>query len=893
MKTNLLILFFVSLFGYASAQGGACPAGFRRVKVTVIPDNKPTEITWAVVSKGGVPLLSGTIGTDSLCIPADSCVRFTIRDAGGDGICCAQGAGRYMVWYDGQLVRSNYKFTSAETMWMGCPSCQPGPTERQIRIFINPDQYPAEISWNLMNGDGDTLSKGRTFGDTVCVPATGCLRFKMLDSFGDGICCNFGQGSYQVFSADSLLFSGGSYTFTDNKIENCPPGYDCSSAIPVSPDTFTTFYDDTWYRFKPDTTGRYVISTCNIGNTCSTKIWVYDYCNNLQPTEGNASTIAYSNSGCGSQALLSVILEKNIQYYIRIGDEADQCNPDPVSWALSFTGPIVGCMDSTSCTYNPLATVNDNSLCLYNPNPNCPEQPDLIVQSDLLRTSFKFDSLDNNDPCFIQEGCLKGMGKRYILRFSTRIENIGDADYYIGRPPASPSIPSSQWIWDPCHGHWHYKGYAEYLLFDKNSNPIPAGFKAGFCVMDLNCSIGGGIPKYNCTNQGVTAGCGDIYDRSLKCQWVDVTEVDTGSYTLVARVNWDNSPDKLGRTESNLFNNWGQFCVKLSKNSSGRRFATVLPQCNPFVDCQGQVFGSARRDCKGVCQGTAVHGDVNNDTLRNEADLEEYLHGISEGNMASTPCSDLNGDSALNVVDAAMLLHCLHHEDSTGHADHCEFGPLFMDMGSVVKIGVDTVNAAAGYADLNMLNTQDEVSAFQFRISGVVPDSVQFIGLGDSGMVHLMGMPNGNILSVMAGNRLPRHTQPTRFLRLYFDSITGQQLCVAAVQAALSPDLHMLAPQTGACKNLQPVSRVKSISGNGSCRVVPNPFSGETLLHFPQTEGRAFDFSLFDAQGKRVFAERGIRNSPYRLDASRLNSGLYRFVLHGGESYSGTLMLER
>jgi hypothetical protein len=75
--------------------------------------------------------------------------------------------------------------------------------------------------------------------------------------------------------------------------------------------------------------------------------------------------------------------------------------------------------------------------------------------------------------------------------------------------------------------------------------------------------------------------------------------------------------------------------------------------------------------------------------------------------------------------------------------------------------------------------------------------------------------------------------------------------------------------------------------------VVPNPFSGETLLHFPQMEGRAFDFSLFDAQGKRVFSETGIRSSPYRLDAFRLKSGLYRFVLHGGESYSGTLMLER
>jgi hypothetical protein len=714
----------------------------------------------------------------------------------------------------------------------------------------------------------------------------------MLDTYGDGICCNQGLGDYRVFSGDSLLFSGGTYTFSDNQIENCPPGFDCSSAIEAHPDTFTTWYDDTWYRFIPDSTGRYRISTCELGNNCNTKIWVYEYCNNLQPSEGNAGTLAYSFSGCGSQALLSVIFEKDVTYYIRIGDDFNTCNPDAVTWSLSFLGPIVGCMDPASCSYNPLATVSDTSLCLYNPDPDCPEQPDLVVNSDLLKSSFKFDSLLNNDACYIQEGCLKGMGKRYILRFSTRIENIGDADYYIGKPPATPTTPSTQWIWDPCHAHWHYKGYAEYLLFDKNSNSIPAGFKAGFCVMDLNCSLGGGIPKYNCANQGVTAGCGDIYDRALKCQWVDITDVDTGRYTLVARVNWDNSPDKLGRIESNLFNNWGQFCLEISQNSSGRRFAKVINECNPYVDCQGQVFGSAKRDCNGVCLGTAVHGDINGDSLRNQEDFNLYLQGITDGSLSSSSCRDLNGDGQLNAADLGMMLHCLSESDSASQAVNCNFGPLFNNTESQVKIGVDTVNVVEGYADLTIQNLQDEVSAFQFKISGVVPDSVRFLNLGDSGEVYLTSHPEGSILCAMEGNRLPRHNQASRFLRVFFDSISGSQLCISSIQVAMSPARHLLARLSGPCKPIQQISRVKSHSSKLSCRVIPNPFQSETSLYFPESPEIPYQLRVFDALGRQAFSAGNIRGSHYRFSSNGLSPGLYRFVLRAKEQFSGTLLIQ-
>ena len=891
MKFRIFLSLYFLVLIPAFSQSGQCPVGKKRVKVAITTDNNPGQISWDLLGLGGDTLLKGQANSDSLCVGADSCIKFSIHDAGANGLCCAEGIGKYSLWYGGQLVRSNYKFDSLEQMWMGCAGCEPGPGERKIRIYINPDRYPEEISWNLMNGDGDTLSKGKTFGDTLCVPNSGCLRFKMLDSYGDGICCNQGAGDYRVYSGDSLLFTGGNYTFFENNIENCPPGYDCTSAIEANLDTFTTWYDDTWYRYVPDTSGYFQISTCDLGNNCNTKIWVYDYCNGLQPSEGNAGTLAYSFNGCGAQAVLNVVLMKSATYFIRIGDDFNTCNPDQVKWALSYTGPIIGCMDPASCSYNPLATVSDTSLCLYNPDPDCPEQPDLVVFSDLLRTSFKFDSLQNNDPCYVQEGCLKGMGQRHILRFSTRIENIGDADYYIGKPPPTPTTPSTQWIWDPCHGHWHYKGYAEYLLFDKNSNPIPAGFKAGFCVMDLNCSLGGGIPKYNCSNQGVTAGCGDIYDRALKCQWVDITDVDTGSYTLVARVNWDNSPDLLGRIESNLNNNWGQICIKISKNSTGRKFVELLDECNPYVDCQGQIFGNARRDCSGECNGSLVHGDLNADQLLNQQDLDVYLGSIPSETLPSTPCRDLNGDGQLNVVEIQLVSECIAQAgDSAAQASACTFGPLFNNTESLVKIAIDTVNATMGYADFSIQNLNDEVSAFQFKLTGIVPDSAHFLNLPDSGNVRLITNPNGSIMASMTGNRIQRHIQPTSFLRVFFDNTNGPQLCISGIQAAMSPSRQMLAKLSGPCKPIQEITRIKAGSGSVKMSVVPNPFSRETSLHFPNPEGHPYSLSIFDAQGKMLRKESNIKSTSFQVKGEWLVPGLYHFLLIGEESFSGTLI---
>ncbi|KAJ3331602.1 Lysyl oxidase 3 [Blyttiomyces sp. JEL0837] len=134
-----------------------------------------------------------------------------------------------------------------------------------------------------------------------------------------------------------------------------------------------------------------------------------------------------------------------------------------------------------------------------NTNVQAPLLADFEPDQAYLASTMSMDFVDADaDPCLVREGCLSGPGLRRVLRFGTKIHNIGTADAVLA--------------------------YAHYdLLKADGSQTGTNGTKAGFCLEDFECPVG--IQKrYDCANQGVTAGCADLYDESLKCQWIDVTD---------------------------------------------------------------------------------------------------------------------------------------------------------------------------------------------------------------------------------------------------------------------------------------------------------------------------------------------------------------------------------
>ncbi len=242
--------------------------------------------------------------------------------------------------------------------------------EVEITIEIVADDYPSEISWELNYADGGSLASGNSGGTQGCATAEECLIFTIYDSYGDGICCNNGNGSYSLYLDGVFIATGGDYDDEESVEFNCAAGSSCSSGQAAAIGTNTAFTDNYWYTFVPEQNGQYLLDVCNAD--CSASVWIYDYCQGLAWNETAANALYFSDGDCqenGAQVIAD--LGEGQSYFIRIGDANNDCFIEELSWELSYVGPITGCTDPAACSYNPIAEINDPDLCFYLPEEEC------------------------------------------------------------------------------------------------------------------------------------------------------------------------------------------------------------------------------------------------------------------------------------------------------------------------------------------------------------------------------------------------------------------------------------------------------------------------------------------------------------------------------------------
>jgi Zn-dependent metalloprotease/chitodextrinase len=101
-------------------------------------------------------------------------------------------------------------------------STPPSNTCTETTLTITFDDYPAETSWDIKDSNGIVIFSGGTYDSqakksTITIPNcidTGCYTFNMRDSYGDGICCSYGNGSFSLTedASGTVLASGGSFT---------------------------------------------------------------------------------------------------------------------------------------------------------------------------------------------------------------------------------------------------------------------------------------------------------------------------------------------------------------------------------------------------------------------------------------------------------------------------------------------------------------------------------------------------------------------------------------------------------------------------------------------------------------------------------------------------------
>mmetsp|Transcript_18782 Transcript_18782/g.40687 ORF Transcript_18782/g.40687 Transcript_18782/m.40687 type:complete len:291 (+) Transcript_18782:1234-2106(+) len=212
--------------------------------INVTTDNYPGETSWTlrnncgsayVVENSTVYSIVNKTHSNDYCLPPAEYI-FSITDAFGDGICCSEGLGSFSVKYEGDIVASGGDFGSSYSKTFGyCPDGQsptlsptidpdqPPCNQTAIKVDILTDQFPDEIFWTLTNNCGngyELLSPEYNASETsqknyYCLPSAE-YTFLIEDTYGDGICCSAGFGSYSVMYEGATVASGGDYGSSAN-----------------------------------------------------------------------------------------------------------------------------------------------------------------------------------------------------------------------------------------------------------------------------------------------------------------------------------------------------------------------------------------------------------------------------------------------------------------------------------------------------------------------------------------------------------------------------------------------------------------------------------------------------------------------------------------------------
>jgi hypothetical protein len=199
--------------------------------------------------------------------------------------------------------------------------------------------------------------------------------------------------------------------------------------------------------------------------------------------------------------------------------------------------------------------------------------PDLLPIASTLTERL---SLDTNE----QPG-------RTLLRFSTEVANAGDGPLEIWGGSVSGSsqqvfqriyqedggsrdVLAGEFVYHPGHGHIHFEGFATYdlQLRDAAGTIIASGGKTSFCLINIrqplpavtaNAGVVHGRGGSSCgTIQGISAGYSDVYSASLDDQWIDVTNVADGTYTLQITADPENNI-----VETNESNNVSSVTIRI------------------------------------------------------------------------------------------------------------------------------------------------------------------------------------------------------------------------------------------------------------------------------------------------------------------------------------------
>jgi hypothetical protein len=107
-----------------------------------------------------------------------------------------------------------------------------------FELSLTLDNFPDETSWQLADicggillSGGSYTSQGATIDEQLCVASNLKLQFDIFDSFGDGICCGGGAGSYTVSYDGNIVRTGGDFAAVETTYFGTPPYFTCNEQL--------------------------------------------------------------------------------------------------------------------------------------------------------------------------------------------------------------------------------------------------------------------------------------------------------------------------------------------------------------------------------------------------------------------------------------------------------------------------------------------------------------------------------------------------------------------------------------------------------------------------------------------------------------------------------------
>jgi hypothetical protein len=247
-----------------------------------------------------------------------------------------------------------------------CPACPC--TGENVTLTLITDNYPGETTWTITDG-GVTYASGGPYGSTgttyieVACLNDGCYDFNIFDSYGDGICCAYGTGSYSLEDGSgNVLASGGAFGSSETTNfcissgggDTTPP----SNPTNLSASNTTTTTTDLSWNASTDNVGvtgyNVYVDGGNIGTVTGTaanitglspsttyamQVTAVDAAGNESGGSNvvNVTTLSDGGGGCGAGVLSTNSFETGWEGWADGGSDCTRRNEPARSWDGSYS----------------------------------------------------------------------------------------------------------------------------------------------------------------------------------------------------------------------------------------------------------------------------------------------------------------------------------------------------------------------------------------------------------------------------------------------------------------------------------------------------------------------------------------------------------------------------